>query len=989
MAEEAQSRGTPKLPGLTSAQVEESRRKHGSNILTPPARDPWWKLFLEKFDDPVIRILMIAAIIAISVGITTGEYWEGVGIVAAILLATLLAFMNEYRANQEFDILNKTNDSVPVKVIRDNRFGVVPLKDVVVGDLVLIEAGEEIPGDGDVIEAVSLQVDESRLTGEALPATKKAMGPGGPSSGLTAYAPERAFRGTMVQDGHGIVEITAVGDSSEIGKTARAAAEETDEETPLNAQLESLSKVIGVVGFGIAALVFAALVVRGVVVGELVLSSQQWIVVGIVTVGVGIALSKVWMPVVYDALGFLGKEADPPEWVEAEGLVAWLKVAGLGVLVIAVGGGAGYALGLLPPSPSEWIPREAGQEFLRFFMIAVTIIVVAVPEGLAMSVTLSLAYSMRKMTASNNLVRRMQACETIGAATVICSDKTGTLTRNEMRVHEVRFPSLGQESVDKKALKSPAGKELVEAIAANTTANLSRAPDGAVQALGNPTEGALLLWLEDHGVDYVYARTDFQLKVQWTFSTEHKFMATQGISAVSGKRVIYIKGAPEIVLGRCTRLQGSDGSGPIEGHTAAIHEELKSFQNRGMRTLGFAYKEISADHAQSEIDEVVQDLTWLGFVAIADPVRDEVPPAVAACSKAGVQIKMVTGDNVETAQEIARQIGLLDGSEGEGAVLTGRAFEAMTDEEAVAAVEKLKVLARARPMHKLRLVESLKTRGHVVAVTGDGTNDAPALNHANVGLAMGKVGTAVAKEASDIILLDDSFRSIVSAINWGRSLYENIQRFIVFQLTINVVALTIALIGPFIGIKLPLTVTQMLWVNLIMDTFAALALAAEPPHTSVMARPPRDAKAFIVTGQMAKSLFGVGGVFLVILVGLLVKMKEGGVTDYELSFFFTVFVMLQFWNLFNARCLGRMHSAFSGLMSNKGFVSIAVAIFVGQVLIIQFGGKFFRTTPLPLNDWLLIVGATSAVLWFGEAKRLVRRLQAGSAATTNALPSQA
>ncbi len=985
MAIARQIKGTPKLTGLTSAQVEESRKKHGANVLTPPGRDPWWKLFLEKFDDPVIRILILAAIIAIGVGFSTGEYAEGLGIVAAILLATLLAFVNEYRANQEFDILNKTSDDIPVKVIRDGRYGVAPLKDLVVDDLVLIEAGEEVPADGGLLEAVSLQVDESRLTGESMPATKIAIGSSGPVTGITAYPPERVSRGTMVKDGHGILEISAVGDASEIGKTARAAAEDTDEETPLNTQLERLSKLIGIVGFGIAALVFAALVARGVVTGEIVLSSTQWLFVGILTTGVTTALSKVWVPVLYDASGVFGKEAKPPAWIEAEGLRAWLKVVGVGAIVVVGGGGAAYLLGLLPPSPSNWLPREAGQEFLRFFMVAVTIIVVAVPEGLAMSVTLSLAYSMRKMTASNNLVRRMQACETIGAATVICSDKTGTLTRNEMRVHEARFPALAQNGAGENALEGPLGKLVVEAFAANTTANLSRTLGAPALPLGNPTEGALLLWLEDRGVDYVYARSDFQLKVRWTFSTERKFMATQGISAVSGKGVLYVKGAPEIVLARCAHLLESGGPSPAEPYKATLHEELKGFQKRGMRTLAFAYKEVSTEHEQSDVDDVVQDLTWLGFVAIADPVRDEVPLAVSACRKAGVQIKMVTGDNVETAREIARQIGLLDGSEGDQAVMTGRAFEALSDDEAAAAVGRLKVLARARPMHKLRLVESLKRNGHVVAVTGDGTNDAPALNHANVGLAMGKVGTAIAKEASDIILLDDSFRSIVSAINWGRSLYENIQRFIVFQLTVNVVALGIALLGPFIGIKLPLTVTQMLWVNLIMDTFAALALAAEPPHTSVMDRPPREAQAFIVTRQMAKSIFGVGSVFLVVLVGLLVQMKEGGVTDYELSVLFTVFVMLQFWNLFNARCLGRTHSAFSGLLFNKGFLVIAVAIFVGQVLIIQFGGKVFRTVPISPKDWLIIVGATSTVLWMGEAKRLLARWRMDSTAGENAV----
>lgn len=977
----ASQRTAPKWKGLTSQDVEESRRKHGRNILTPPQRERWYKLFLQKFRDPVIRILMIAAVIAVGVGVSTGEYAEGLGIIVAILLATTLAFLNEHRANQEFDILNKTNDSLSIKVIRDGLYGAVPLRDLVTGDLVLIEAGEEIPADGDLLEAVSLQVDESRLTGESMPVTKVALDSVGPDSAVSAYPSHRALRGTLVRDGHGVLQITAVGDSTEIGNTARASAEDAEESTPLNRQLERLSKVIGVVGFGVATLVFAALVARGALGGQLRLSAGQWLFSACLAVGVLLALAKVWVPIVCDALELAGVKVEEPAWVGSEGTLPWIRLFALGALVMGLGVGAAHLFGALPPSPTDWLPREAAQEMLRFFMIAVTIIVVAVPEGLAMSVTLSLAYSMRKMTASHNLVRRMQACETIGAATVICSDKTGTLTLNEMRVQDVSFPALCWDREGDDPLWRPHGRVLVEAIAANTTANLGGAPGDQASVLGNPTEGALLLWLDGHGVDYVGARAGFARTARWPFSTERKLMATQGVSAVTGEEVLYVKGAPEILLARCTHILHPDGRSPIEQHRARVEEELRTLQRRGMRTLALAYREEpgggqerpATATADVEVDLVARDLTWLGFVAIADPVRDEVAPAVAACRKAGVLVKMVTGDNVETAREIARQIGLLDGSEGRGAILTGAAFEALTDREAEEAIQELRVLARARPMHKLRLVEALKRRDHVVAVTGDGTNDAPALNHANVGLAMGKTGTAIAKEASDIILLDDSFRSILSAIGWGRSLYENIQRFILFQLTINVVALGIALLGPFIGVRLPLTVTQMLWVNLIMDTFAALALAAEPPHPSVMNRPPRDAKAFIVTWPMARHIFGVGGVFLVFLLGLLVHMKKDGITDYKLSVFFTVFVMLQFWNLFNARCLGRTSSAFSGLLANKGFLIIATAIFVGQVLIIELGGKAFRTEPLTLRDWILIVGGTSIVLWIGELRRLFGR----------------
>jgi Ca2+-transporting ATPase len=966
---------TLRFTGLTLAEVEASRQECGANVLTPPKRDPWWKLFLEKFDDPVIRILMIAAVIAIGVGIIDGKYFEGIGIIVAILLATILAFLNEYKANKEFDILNQVSDEVPVKVIRESKYTTVHRKDLVVGDIVLVEVGEETPADGEVLEAVSLQVDESRLTGESLSATKVPKD-NVHSAALseTAYPFHRVLRSTMVTDGHGIVKVEAVGDSSEIGKTARAAAEETGEETPLNAQLVRLSKLIGVIGFLVATLIYVALVVRGVVLGELILTSQQWFFTGLLVTSVLLGLIRVWLPVVYDAFELMGKEVEPPAWLENDSLAGWAKTIALGLAVFLIGLGIGYGLRLIPSSPSSWIPYHVGEEFLVYFMIAVTIIVVAVPEGLAMSVTLSLAYSMRKMTASNNLVRRMHACETIGAATVICSDKTGTLTLNEMRLQEVEVPALQSNGISKPS--DFARMLLAEAIAANTTAHLSRSSDEAATILGNPTEGALLLWLEEQGIDYVISRDSFSVSKQLTFSTERKFMGTLGTSAVTGSTLLHVKGAPEIVMELCSQVLTTDGIKGIDSYVPAVQKALKEYQSRGMRTLAFAYHEAPKNPEEANIEVLSNDLTWLGFAAIADPVRPDVPAAVKACRSAGIIVKIVTGDNEETAQEIARQIGLWEDGDGVGKHLTGREFAQLDDEQAKDAVVNLKVLSRARPMDKLRLVKLLQEQSHVVAVTGDGVNDGPALNYANVGLAMGKTGTAVAKEASDIILLDDSFRSIVNAVMWGRSLYENIQRFILFQLTVNVVALGIALLGPFIGVKLPLTVTQMLWVNLIMDTLAALALATEPPHWSVMNNQPRNAKAFIVSKVMAKNIVAVGTIFLAFLVGFLLYIqRDNVVTDYELSTFFTVFVMLQFWNLFNARCLGRKHSAFSKILANKGFITIASAIFIGQILMVQFGGTVFRTVPLSLRDWVVIVAGTSVVLWAGELLRLITRLR--------------
>lgn len=959
--------------GLTLAEVDESRRRHGRNVLTPVARDPWWKLFLSKFDDPVIRILMVAGAIAIGVGLADGHYAEGIGILVAILLATVVAFANEYKASKEFEILNRMNDEVSVQVLREGKYSNVPRNEVVVGDHVVIEAGQEVPADGYLVQAVSLQIDQAKLTGESEPVRKVVSGtlPKEPDQS-TAYSADRLLRGTIIRDGHGAFVVTAVGDGTDIGQTLAQAVEETDEVTPLNRQLLGLSKVIGVVGFGMAFLTYVALVVRGIVVGELVLSQAQWLFAGGLVIATMVALIRVWLPVLYDALELVGKDIRQPDWLENESLGSWIQTLLLGVVTFVVLTGTLVWLKFIPVSPSGWLTVQVGSELLKYFMIAVTIIVVAVPEGLAMSVTLSLAYSMRKMTATNNLVRRMHACETIGAATVICSDKTGTLTRNEMTVFESTCPLMSSAETIHPLI--------AEGIAANSTANLNRTETQPVP-LGNPTEGALLLWLHSRGIDYTTLRDDFLVDYQWTFSAERKFMGTIGRSSVTSKQILHVKGAPEILLDRCSSIATPSGLVMLQETREEIETSLRSYQMRGMRTLGFAYR----DHPGSDderfertpLERLASGMVWLGFVAVSDPVRPEVPNAIAACRRAGVAIKIVTGDNPATAQEIARQLNVWSSDRNvESQHVSGSDFANMTDDKAKHAAQDLVILSRARPKDKLRLVTLLQDQGHVVAVTGDGMNDAPALNYADVGLAMGKSGTAIAKEASDIILLDDSFRSVVNAITWGRSLYENIQRFILFQLTINVAALVVALLGPFIGIKLPFTVTQMLWVNLIMDTFAAVALATEPPHLSVLDRPPRDAASFIVTKKMAKNIFTVAGAFLVVMIWyLLYIQRDGRVTEYELSYFFTGFVLLQFWNLLNARCLGRNESAFVGITKNVGFVAIVVAIFIGQIVMVQFGGTVFRTVPLSLTDWVILTSATSLVLWIGELLRLMTRLR--------------
>jgi Ca2+-transporting ATPase len=975
MTEQTEKKHAEQFQGLTEQEVAASRAEHGVNVLTPPERDPWWKLFLEKFEDPIIRILLVAAGVSFLVSFAHGEYTESVGIVAAILLATTMAFLNEYKAGKEFDVLNQVSDDVDYRVIRSGDYRTISKKDIVVGDILLLEQGEEIPADAGILRSISLQIDESKITGESVPAPKFARGevPEGEADKQTAYPVDHVYRGTMVREGHGVVRITAVGDSTEIGHAAKEASEESGEETPLNRQLNSLSKLIGVVGFGVAALLFISLTVHGATTGGIVMSQTQWIFLIILIVSVLIALMRVWLPIVYDFFDVAGKPKDRPKWLEDESLAKWLKQVCYGVVFFVVVTGIAWVSSVIPDPFSAWPSFEAGRQFLQFFMMAITIIVVAVPEGLAMSVTLSLAYSMRKMTATNNLVRRMHACETIGAATVICTDKTGTLTQNEMSVFETSFPSLGGK--DSKDAKGRNAALIHEAMAANSTAHLSRGEK--VEALGNPTESALLLWLEANGIDYRAIRDDFDIIEQLAFSTERKFMATHGRSPENGD-ILHVKGAPEVVLAKCVSFFDEEGESRqiTDEVRAAVLGGIRSYQTRGMRVLGFACR--SGDGLPSgDMEKNSSELTWIGFTAIADPVRAEVPDAIRACANSGIGVKIVTGDNQETAKEIGRQVGLLDEHDDMKQVhMTGTEFEERTDEELLDAVPKLKILSRAKPLHKLRLVRTLQKLGEVVAVTGDGTNDAPALNHANVGLAMGKAGTAVAKEASDIILLDDSFRSIVNAIMWGRSLYQNIQRFVLFQLTVNVTALFIALVGPFIGVELPLTVTQMLWVNLIMDTFAALALAAEPPHQDVMKQKPRDPEAFIVTSKMWRQIFGYAAVFIVVLVVMLLKIQNEGITNYELSLFFNVFVMLQLWNLFNARCLGLSGSAFSGVFENKGFVCISLVIFAGQILITQFGGEAFRTTPLSVGDWALIIIPTSVVLWVGEAMRFIRRRSA-------------
>ncbi|WP_233905603.1 calcium-translocating P-type ATPase, PMCA-type [Segatella copri] len=865
--------------GLTDEQVKQSREQHGKNVLTPPQRTSLWKLYLDKYRDPIIQILLVAAFVSLILAFIEKNFMETIGIFVAVFLATTVGFYFERDAAKKFNLLTALSEEQPVKVRRNGKVMEIPRHDVVVGDVVLVEVGDEVPADGELIVCNDLQMNESTLTGE--PVTEKSLEGGGDG----AYPRNVILRSTMVMNGRGEFVVTAVGDATEIGKVAKKSTEQTSVETPLHMQLDKLAKMISKVGSVVSVAAFFIFLIHDILTN--------------------------------------------PAW-----------------------GGKDYFY--------------MAEIVLKYFMMAVTLIVMAVPEGLPMAITLSLALNMRRMLKSNNLVRKLHACETMGAVTVICTDKTGTLTQNKMQVSALELKQ-GDEAL------------LDTAIALNSTAELN---DG--KPIGNPTESALLLWLDAQGKDYEELRKQVNVLKQLPFSTERKMMAT--LAEVDGETYLFVKGAPEIVMKKCIiedRMQRQSA------------EELDEWQHKAMRTLAFAYKKIEASimrTSRTSTAEVValldaNDLQLQAIAAIADPIRPDVPAAVQECRHAGIEVKVVTGDTAATALEIGKQIGVFEdepeniGADGsltslDQQMITGEQWEALSDEEAYERAKDIRVMSRARPTDKQRLVAMLQKRGEVVAVTGDGTNDAPALHYAHVGLSLGS-GTSVAKEASDMTLLDDSFKSIANAVMWGRSLYRNLQRFLFFQLVVNVAALLLVLGGSVIGTEMPLTVTQILWVNLIMDTFAALALASLPPSHEVMKDKPRKASDFIINKSIGFGILFCGIVFFLVMFALLVyceRRGKGGVDVHELTMFFTTFVMIQFWNLFNAKALMSHHTAFRHFLKDKGMILVLVLVLVGQWIIVTFGGEMFRTTPLSLHEWLLIIGSTSVVLWVGELWRAFKRM---------------
>ena len=865
--------------GLTDEQVKQSRELHGKNVLTPPQRTSLWKLYLDKYRDPIIQILLVAAFVSLILAFIEKNFMETIGIFVAVFLATTVGFYFERDAAKKFNLLTALSEEQPVKVRRNGKVMEIPRHDVVVGDVVLVEVGDEVPADGELIVCNDLQMNESTLTGE--PVTEKSLEGGGDG----AYPRNIILRSTMVMNGRGEFVVTAVGDATEIGKVAKKSTEQTSVETPLHMQLDKLAKMISKVGSVVSVAAFFIFLIHDILTN--------------------------------------------PAW-----------------------GGKDYFY--------------MAEIVLKYFMMAVTLIVMAVPEGLPMAITLSLALNMRRMLKSNNLVRKLHACETMGAVTVICTDKTGTLTQNKMQVSALELKQ-GDEAL------------LDTAIALNSTAELN---DG--KPIGNPTESALLLWLDAQGKDYEELRKQVNVLKQLPFSTERKMMAT--LAEVDGETYLFVKGAPEIVMKKCI----------IEDRMLKqTAEELDEWQHKAMRTLAFAYKKIEASimrTSRTSTAEVValldaNDLQLQAIAAIADPIRPDVPAAVQECRHAGIEVKVVTGDTAATALEIGKQIDVFEdepeniGADGsmtslDQQMITGEQWEALSDEEAYERAKDIRVMSRARPTDKQRLVAMLQKRGEVVAVTGDGTNDAPALHYAHVGLSLGS-GTSVAKEASDMTLLDDSFKSIANAVMWGRSLYRNLQRFLFFQLVVNVAALLLVLGGSVIGTEMPLTVTQILWVNLIMDTFAALALASLPPSHEVMKDKPRKASDFIINKSIGFGILFCGIVFFLVMFALLVyceRRGKGGVDVHELTMFFTTFVMIQFWNLFNAKALMSHHTAFRHFLKDKGMILVLVLVLVGQWIIVTFGGEMFRTTPLSLHEWLLIIGSTSVVLWVGELWRGFKRM---------------
>jgi P-type Ca2+ transporter type 2C len=966
--------------GLTTAEAAESRNTIGANVLTPAARTPAWKLFVEKFDDPIIRILLAASILSMSVdlfkaesdvrvplalsavgiapimlaalvrrswlpatfltgaiillagGFSTGHtLYEGMAVMVAVLLATGVSFFSEYKSNREFEILNANKDSLMVKVMRDGATITIPMEEVVVGDMVILDTGDQIPADGRVVAATELKVDQSLMNGEPEPAAKYHQADEKEDAGPDR--PGCVYRGTYVVQGVGKMLVTDVGDESEFGRIAKQLSGggeggEARIQTPLQVKLERLAKLISRAGYAAALLIFLILLTRGVMQGEI----------------------------------------------------------------------------RLPAPGEEWgtVLLSNTSALLQYIIYMVIVVVVAVPEGLPMSVMVSLALAMRKMTRSNCLVRQLAACETMGSITIICTDKTGTLTENRMTVEEIsdadrtyEAAELSLEALDAGPKNASPSAWVALASAVSSTAHLEER-NGKTTIIGDTTEGALLQWLRGRQVSYEDLRLRYPALVLFPFSSEDKRMSV--IIEMEGRLVMLSKGAPEILLSLCGGFAEDKGVKTWEKNQLdTTHALLHRASEKAMRTLAFAYAVLptdaprSADELRARKQEWESMLVYAGFAAIRDPLRPEVPEAMEECRSAGIRVQMITGDSIVTARAIAREIGLLRKDSDIG--LTSEELQRMSDDEVKAVMPDLRVIARAQPLDKLRIVRLHQEMGEVVAVTGDGTNDAPALKQADVGLAMGKAGTEVAKEASKMIILDDSFGTIVKGVYWGRALYENIQRFLQFQLTINVSALGISFFSMLLGIPPPFTVLQFLWINVIMDTLAAIALCSEKPRRDLILMPPKRKDEPILTRSMITTILSTATFYAAVILGLLFVMQgtpeapgwlagttwltdeQGaltGLTTRQATIIFSAYVLFQVWNLFNNRSVRIERSGLRAPFSNVPLLAVAVLIVLGQLIIVGVGGSIFQVEPLSGDLWLKIGLATGSVVIFHELARRIR-----------------
>jgi len=840
MPEEKTLVQTDPKQGLSSAQIQEMQNRFGKNELTPPPRLPLWKLYLKNFEDPIIRILLVAVIISALVAALEGSgLLDTIGIALAVILATTIAFLTEYKSNREFDALNAMCDDTGIKVIRDGQARTIRMRDVVVGDIILLEAGDAVPADGILVHEAHFEADESAFTGENEPVRKNSE--------------DTLLKGTWVTAGRGTMIATAVGDATRMGEIAASITRGERPETPLQVKLRVLAGQISRFGYAMAGLIVISLLAKGIVTG-------------------------------------------------------------------------------LPTDPLELV-----RFLLDIAIFAVIIIVVSVPEGLPVSVTVSLALTMRKMTRAYSLVRRMIACETIGSVTTICTDKTGTLTRNLM---EVVASSILTPEYENKTPDDPAGWVTLNA-GVNSTAELEPR-EGELITVGNSTEGALLRWLSRAGIDYHQIRRAYFPISQALFDSRRKEMRT--VISIEGRYYLLVKGAPEVVAASCS--------------SAPDLTPVKNLAGRAMRTLAFAHAETGSP------EDSTPTLIWDGYVGIRDEIRSDVPSAVATCRSAGISIAMVTGDSPETAAAIAKETGILTN----GTVITGPEFRDLSPEKQQALAPQIEVMARSAPHDKLLLVKALQANGEVVAVTGDGTNDAPALRSADVGLAMGIAGTEVAREASDIILLDDSFPTIERAVWWGRALFENIQRFLMFQLTINISAAFLSFIAPLLGYPAPFSVIQLLWINIIMDSLAALALCSESPHPALMEKKPIPRTSSVLTPYMIRAILCTAFVYIIVGIGgIIFGLPYMNSPAEQATAFFTGFVLAQVWNGINCRGINGIMPSF--IRGNPAFFVIMGSIILIQFLIVQFGGAVFGTVPLSVFQWIVLLLGTLPVLLIWPALR--------------------